>query len=492
MKSKVILFSATIATLSCLYLLKLDDKVVEFTNPTILAYDEVKNDVIANTAAVLQKSEDSWKPIVSRHVLRPDRENTVKGRKGTELVFPPNVFVDENGFTTSGSVVLTLEECYSIPEILQAKLSTTSNDKILETAGMIKLTAKADGKELHIAEGKDYTIKFPKNGNPKDDFVLFYGERNDDGIMNWTLAENNELPQDEENTGDEDEPMTANLSDAPENCFIAITNSYLRRDLKISEMDYFNWQLTNGEGLNEWFVAGFNPDLQMVNDFCNNKLECQVTFKVNDAGEFDSYYISHTAGDAYDNVVVEFLRTMPPLDLEVLMPKYTYEHACILTFGSHIGRTQNEIAAKFKSQFKKNPEAEMANVKQSELDFYVLTSSELGWINCDRFYEEDSERVDFYVDHNSANDCSVSLVFEDINSVLKGVTEGNRTHFADIPSGMKVRIVSIEDRNGTPQMAVQSANTSDEVVRMKNYDRFSIVELDQQFSRKRPTTGVVM
>lgn len=485
MKSKAIIFSATIATLTCLYLIKLNTEAVEFSNASVATPSEYNEVVIAKTGVILEESKDSWKPVLSRHVLKPGRENTIKGKKGTELVFPPDAFVDENGFVVRGSVVLTMEECYSVPEILRANLSTTSDEKLLETAGMIKLTAKADGKNLSIANGKSYIIKFPRNENPNNDFVLFYGDRNDDGIMNWTLAEN-DLTQDlSEELSVVSASQTNNLQNN-DNCFIRITESYLRRDLKISEMDYFNWRFASGEGLNQWFVSGFNPDLQMVNDFCNEKLECQVTFKVKETGEFDSYYISRSAGEKYDNAIVAFLQSMPPLDLKALMPKYTYEHACILTFGSHIGRDQNEIATKFKNKFSKDPDADMTNVNPSDLDFYILTSSELGWINCDRFYETESPRVDFVVQHNNGKNCTVSMVFEDINSVLKGVTEGGQTVFSGIPSDMRVRVVSIADQDGTPQMSVVSVNTSDESVRMKSYEKFSIKELDMQFANRKP------
>ncbi|MBL0315502.1 MAG: hypothetical protein IPP69_06865 [Flavobacteriales bacterium] len=486
MKSKLIIFSATLATLSCLYFVKLNDELVEYSSgkpATNMAVDD-KPELITTTVSNLESVKDQWKPTVSTHVLNPRTANRVKGKRGTEIVFPPDAFVDHEGFAVSGAITLTLEECYSIPEILRAKLSTTSDEKMLETAGMIKLTAKSKGKELKIASDKTYTIGFPRNGNLQDDFVLFYGKRNEDDIMNWVLADNeiSGVPEDASVESTSSSPDIA--ASSPNDCFIRITESYLRRDFRVSEMDYFNWRLQSGEGLNQWFVSGFNPDLQMVNDFCNEKLECQITFKVNENGEFDSYYISQSASEIYDNAIVSFLKAMPPLDLSVLMPDYTYEHACILTFGSHIGREQNEIAANFKKRFMKDPEAKMSGVNAADLDFYVLTSSELGWINCDRFYEDENPKVDFYVDNNSSYDCAVSMVFDDINSVVKGVRMGNRTVFSGVPGNQKVRIVSIEDRGGTPQISTITANTRDKEVKMKEYAKFSIKELDAQFASK--------
>jgi hypothetical protein len=492
MKSKLIVFTATLATLSCFYLVKLNEKVVDSESvsesPDPIVIDP---QVIQKTASAIDEIDDFWKPVVSKHVLNPSTENKIVGKKGTVISFPAGAFTDMNGFGVSGSISLTLEECYSIPEMLQAKLSTTSDTKLLETAGMVKITAKCGNKELKIGDGKTYTISFPKQDNPKDDFRLFYGERNSDGIMNWKLALEPESNVDDSNP--KESAATSAMTNRVMNrddCFIRITESYLRRDLKISEMDYFNWKFLNGQGLNQWFVAGFNPDVEMVNDFCSQRLECQVTFKLKPDGRFDSYYISRSSGELYDDIIVSYLKTMPALDMNVLMPKFTFEHACILTFGSKFGREQSDIASEIRQRISKKPDDEIDVAASADIDYYVFTSSQLGWINCDRFEESEEPLVDFYVEHNASDQCAVSMVFDDINSVVKGVNEGAGTIFSGVPGGKNVRIIAIDDRGGTPVMSVLSANTDQKKSAMKNYKKFSLNELDKTFSKNTRAAGV--
>ena len=53
------------------------------------------------------------------------------------------------------------------------------------------------------------------------------------------------------------------------------------------------------------------------------------------------------------------------------------------------------------------------------LQGYVLTTSRLGWINCDRFYNDPSPRTILAVADPDASDEEVYLVFTGIKSMLQ-------------------------------------------------------------------------
>ena len=103
---------------------------------------------------------------------------------------------------------------------------------------------------------------------------------------------------------------------------------------------------------------------------------------------FNDYYISKTSITEYDRSIASFLKTMPALDLDQLMPKFTYDHACILTFSTARGSSPDGFVQQFKSKHKGDPDKPLTDVDASTLDFFVFSSSELGWINCDRFVED--------------------------------------------------------------------------------------------------------
>src|SRR5690606_37690568 len=132
---------------------------------------------------------------------------------------------------------------------------------------------------------------------------------------------------------------------------------------KINEMDYFNWQLDNGQTLNQWFVSQFNPDIKMLEEFCLMGYRSEITFKVDKKGNFKSYYVSNSSAlRDYDRVLARFLQTMPALNLDLLMPDYTYDHACILTFSSKRSKSGEGFAQQFKAENKDSIDNPMRNV----------------------------------------------------------------------------------------------------------------------------------
>ena len=124
--------------------------------------------------------------------------------------------------------------------------STTSGNRRLETAGMIKVTAYAGGTEVNLKENGRYNIYFPVAGQRKDDFELFYGYRDENGIIDWKL-EDNSVAIDE---------TPASSRSITNDCFVQISASQYRCGNHIKEMDYFNWPLTNGQNLNLQCLAG--------------------------------------------------------------------------------------------------------------------------------------------------------------------------------------------------------------------------------------------
>jgi len=508
MKPLPLIASATVTTLCCIYLVQLDNRSEAFASNensiAVSGYEEIApssyamtppNDVVLN-----QRTLPRVKSKTKRSYLNIDNStsNKVEGKEGTILYFPANSFVDAKGNSIEGDVRIRLDECYNVSDMLQSKLSTTSGNRLLETAGMVDVHATFKGKEAFLREGAAYNIYFPKNGNVKEDFQLFYGEWNKEGIIDWQLAENDE-PIEEEYWEEEQwdgetwieegeeletvQPRQSLLAD-DEACFIQIEKSHIRRGYKINNMDYFNWKLANGQTMNQWFVSNFNPDIEMLEEFCVNGYRSEIQFKVDRNGAFKSYYVwNSNAIREYDRVLADFLKTMPPLELDKLMPKYTDDHSCILTFSSMKGNDRQNFVQQFKAKNKAGIANPLQNVEASTLDYFVYSATELGWINCDRFYEGEQPLVDYYVMSPPSAAGSVSMIFDDINSVVKGVYENGQVVFRGVPSMQKVRLVGIDVIGSQPQMCVIKSNTHDKSAELTAYKPFSITELEKTFSK---------
>lgn len=507
MKPLPLIASATLTALCCIYLVQLDNKMGAFASDgnanAVSVYEVPSNTSYQSTPPVevvvnkVVSAKMKAKTKRTNLTISNNQQNMVYGKEGTGLYFPSQSFVDAKGNSIDGDINIRLDECYEIADMLQSKLSTTSQGKMLETAGMINIKAYSNGREVYLRDGAAYNIYFPKNGNVKNDFQLFYGEWDKDGIIDWKLAANDEpieeVWEDEYDEGEwsfQDEeldlvqPRQSLLAD-DEACFIQIEKSFVRRGYKINKMDYFDWKLATGQTLNQWFVSNFNPDIQMLEEFCVNGYHSEIEFKVDRKGAFKSYCVwSSNAIREYDNVLANFLKTMPPIELEKLMPVYNPDHSFILTFSSRKGNDKQNFVQQFKAKNKAGIEGPLQNVEASTLDYFVYSSTELGWINCDRFYDSEQPLVDYYVMSPPSADGSVSMIFDDINSIVKGVYENGRVVFRGVPSMQKVRLVGIGVIGNEPQMCVVKSNTHDQSVELAAYKPFSINELEKTFARQ--------
>ncbi len=74
----------------------------------------------------------------------------------------------------------------------------------------------------------------------------------------------------------------------------------------------------------------------------------------------------------------------------------------------------------------------------------VLNSKKLGWINCDRFYKDNSTKIDLIVEYKGDFVPNLVVVFEDINSVLPySYREDNKLIFKNIPSDKNIVFIGL-------------------------------------------------
>ncbi|MFH2144153.1 MAG: OmpA family protein [Bacteroidota bacterium] len=147
-----------------------------------------------NTSLTYNDFINSIKPQLQNFNVPTDVEVVIEGKKGALITIPKNAFVSQNDVPVSGEVKIVLTEYYNISDFISDKLSTVSNGNLLKSAGMIDIQAFKNNQEVKLKEGVDIELAFPKNTDER--FYTFYGERMEDGRMNWIsdkrqLAKNN-------------------------------------------------------------------------------------------------------------------------------------------------------------------------------------------------------------------------------------------------------------------------------------------------------------
>jgi hypothetical protein len=87
-------------------------------------------------------------------------------------------------------------------------------------------------------------------------------------------------------------------------------------------------------------------------------------------------------------------------------------------------------------------------------DALVLKSTDLGWINCDRFYDVEN-KTNLIVKLNSDSSMCVRMVFNDIKSVLPGFQISNNKanyEFTNVPIGERVLLLAYSVKNNDAQL----------------------------------------
>lgn len=120
--------------------------------------------------------------------IRAGEEQSVTAAQGTLIIVPANAFVFSNGTTPTGPIDLLIREAYDPSDFIRHNLTTTSNGRVLQTGGMVCITARADGRELQLAEGASLTVSMPDGGSFDPEMELFYAEPMAAGGVDWKPA----------------------------------------------------------------------------------------------------------------------------------------------------------------------------------------------------------------------------------------------------------------------------------------------------------------
>jgi hypothetical protein len=109
--------------------------------------------------------------------------------------------------------------------------------------------------------------------------------------------------------------------------------------------------------------------------------------------------------------------------------------------------------------------------------YYELSAGGLGWINCDRFLEEEGPRIEFAVQTTLPNTV-VSLVFQNQRSILASTrTEGTAAFFEQVPAGAPATVVAIRRENGVTFLATAAATLGQEKQPQLDFKPVSLEEL---------------
>lgn len=126
---------------------------------------------------------------------------------------------------------------------------------------------------------------------------------------------------------------------------------------------------------------------------------------------------------------------------------------------------------------------------EGEMEYsFMMEVSNLGWINCDAFYEV-KEKTNLVVKTEMKYKPSVRMIFTKMNSILPGYVMGisNNVHFENIPKGEEVYVLSyaLSKDKEKVKWAMQAVTLGeDEKIEMKLENTSSVKEFKLMLKKK--------
>ncbi len=586
-----------------------DKKTAKDTIETIL----LNNDSTNTTQSKVEHKTDNprvdsetttaFKKKAQQVLINTENDTVITTKEGTILKIAKASFIYPiTAKIVTGIVELEITEYYKLSDMLLMNLSTTSNDKLLETGGMIHIKATQENTELELGKNSTIEISFPTKIK-KPGMQLFSGHWNEETI-NWTLQDNDPKPVNTSEINIE-VPFTTvqqvptfpgceNEDDAiRQKCTVAAISKFITKNFN-TDIAY-NLGLTGMQRVLSAFKIDQNgrvisiqsraahPRLsdeatrvinllpQMIPGMQNGKpvivpYSLPIVFKIdlNDINErfgsiqrntviqqdallIDDLTPSSIEMDTIYNDrrgIVEFIReVMHDKDFKVdslflikweqykkeklireigqlnsrrfilRKPLFEMENTRFkvladdsITRGGHIIRTPwdaskiptvtrimnvipkrkfyagNEAltAEKFESRLSDSTDSAISS---RDVSYYILNTSKLGWINCDRFSNSRTKRIEYKLKIKNADGANISLVFKSINAILPSSNDNGVYDFQTVGLDEDIVLVAIKRKNGKLYFDTVETKTAKEPKIDFEFKEVSVDELKREIEK---------
>lgn len=431
-------------------------------------------------------------PITEKFQIQASEESVLKGKKGTSLYIPANSFQFDDGTVPKEHITIEIKECLSLTDMIFENLHTISDDQILETNGMIYLNAEADGKKLSIKKGKAIVIAFQKNGLDKE-MDLFYEFKLNDSVKTWipdykffetksvqeTAIEIDNLDLVGEDIGYEFEYPIEMTDDLYDYGYWISLRTAIFDELKLIDSE---------ETVVEYIENPKNIDSVNAHLFYKNNWHADFDFHINKQGKMYNLRPNKDMGLTYNRkalkIAKELFESLPPFDIESYKRDITNDW--YYSLGIMSGRSINwkRYKQKFRNQYADYTNQAIQKIDQNTLQYYMFSATEMGWINCDRFWDlEDSEKTDFIVKTNNTTETRIQIIFKDVKSIMTGTYENGDLVFKNIPKGKEIKIIGISYSNGKPTLAVGESITDSKNFELNDFKEFTLDQLEMELNK---------
>lgn len=423
------------------------------------------------------------------------KDTSIECERGTILFIPANTFMFKDGSVPKGIIHLKIKECYDIASIIGEGLHTESQGNILESAGMIFIEAISDGKKLEIKKGHSIQLGFPK-GEQEKEMDLFYFVNSPNGTPTWIL----DYKMFELGGGFEGANSESDMGEVMEYPIDVTDDMY---DYFINCIGGNSASLDgiiSGTTKNMWFYLNDqrNSKVAFAEDFYRNSYSFFIKFNIDKKGKMynfrpvgnkDGYYSSDTPERSTKQAIqiyIDYLKTIPSFEISSFPDGITQGWDYSVGVEGYRGIDWQKFKKKFREQFEVTQKEFSNKFNKLDLDYYVFSVTELGWINCDLFLDlEEDQKTDFVVHVADNIDQKVRLIFDNNGgerTLMNGIDNKGKTVFKGVPKGQPVTIIGIGYNELNPTFAKGKTTISDQPFELRGFKKKTIEELEKEIN----------
>ena len=464
------------------------DKQAEDKKDSITATKSTLTGSNTTSTSPIQSLADVYKSETKQaqtYAFDAKKKYTVTCKEGTKITFNANSLVTEKSSKpVTGKVTLKVTEYYKKSDMVMANLTTTSNGRLLESAGMIYMEAYANGEKLKLKDGETAKIIFPTKKKNKH-MQLFTGAWKKDYI-NWTVSTVKPTPID--------------------TIIPSASNTMVYEQGQIQLQPAFP---SGTNALYQYLNSNIKYPAKAREDGVEGKVI--VSFIISSTGHVFGICILRGLTYETNTEVVRLISNMPkwvpgkqngiPVNVRVTLPvafslddkvdskattksiKYTNDFNRDATIKlKHIDDVYEKEYAQTNKTRKKALEEGIKNNTtdaMSKIDSYVFYTSTLGWINCDQFLRDSRQLITYTIQTKQPAQYNIKLIFKRLNAIRKADSSGTQHFVSNLPIGEPITVVALKNKNGKNYYAIKDTVVSTKGLRVLNFNPLTLKNFEQ-------------
>ena len=387
-----------------------------------------------------------------RFSIPANRVSMVTAAKGLKVAVDPSALEREDGASINAAIQVRIIELTNSNELFKSNAATLSNGKLLVSGGSYCIEMESGGYRLRIKKNRSLTVEFPRL--KKGEMELFYGERNALEDMNWKRA-GNYLREPKETISFNDDNSQSTVA-APVNRYSALTGHVFKS--MESTVYLYDKKIT---------IAAL---LDTVNK--NSKRLCIDSISFWPPGlpanrVLDTAFLVRTYGPRFQ-YVIKTCQAQKVEQEEIARRKQAYLNKL---YSDSIDKINNPSLA-----------------EQLQKYYAPAAVTSLGWINCDRFYDNPQQvemQFDLPITLNNTR-IEYFVIFKKFNGLIKGrVVNDGQTAIAipSLPLNEEVTLVAFTKSKGVIYQAKTDFRIQRKAAMPLEFRQVSMGEMNKMFGR---------